>query len=334
MKESASKYIIHGKLMMNKNILITGAAGFIGSFLCDEFFAHQYNIVGIDNFFRGKRENLAHLINQDNFILKEYDISAVENIGDIKKIILENDINIVFHLAAINGTQYFYDRPLFVLDQNVKITQNLLTAIENTNVKYIIYTSSSEVYGNPLTIPTNEQHPILLNSTFDRDSYAASKAIGEFYIRLFSKEHNLSSLILRLFNMYGERMVGTRYGQVIPEFVNRMLFEDKFTIIGDGRNTRSFCYINDATKMMRQLMEKQITGLINLGNDHEVSILELAQIIHVLNNHAFNPIFLPERSNDHKRRRPDITHLQSILPELTFTKLENGLKKVIDFYKK
>jgi UDP-glucuronate decarboxylase len=214
-----------------------------------------------------------------------------------------------------------------------KMTQYLLSAIENTDVEYIIYSSSSETYGEPLKIPTNEEHPVLINTAFDRDSYAASKAIGEFYIRLFAKQHHLSYLTLRIFNMYGERMVGTRYGQVVPEFINRMLFEEQFTLLGDGKHTRSFCYILDATNMMRKLMEKKTTGLINVGNDEEISILELAKKIHQLNNTPFNPIFLPERTNDHKRRRPDISYLKSLLPELVFTDLKTGLKKVIDFYK-
>jgi nucleoside-diphosphate-sugar epimerase len=214
------------------------------------------------------------------------------------------------------------------------MTQNLLTAIENTNVKYIIYTSSSEVYGNPFVIPTSEKQPILLNETFDRDSYAVSKAIGEFYVRLFAKEHGLSYLLLRLFNIYGERMIGTRYGQVVPEFIHRMLFEDEFTILGNGSQTRSFCYINDATHIMRRLMEIKLTGLINVGNDDEKSIFELAKIIHTLNHAEFHPIFLPDRPNDHQRRRPNINYLKSILPDLIFTDLESGLKRVIDFYKK
>ena len=318
---------------MNKNILITGATGFIGSFLCEEFAAHQYNIIGVDNLFRGKRENTSGLSQYNNFMLKECDLSNPETILTLKEIILDNKIDIVCHLAAINGTQYFYDWPLFVLDQNIRITQNLLSAIENTTVKHIIYTSSSEVYGSPFTIPTNEQHPILLNSSFDRDSYAASKAVGEFYVRLFAKQYNISSLILRVFNMYGERMVGTRYGQVIPEFITRMLSENEFTIIGNGEHTRSFCYVKDATTIIRMLTENETTGIINLGNDQEISILELANTIHVLNDQSFNPQFLPERANDHKRRRPDIHNLQTILPGLTFTSLDEGLKKVISYYK-
>ncbi|HAT1864027.1 TPA: NAD-dependent epimerase/dehydratase family protein [Legionella pneumophila] len=314
-----------------KNILVTGAAGFIGSFLCEELISHDYRIIGIDNFFRGKPDNIKHLI-QSDFILEDLDLSSENNIKRLRKIIEQHHIEIVFHLAAINGTQYFYDRPLFVLDQNIRITQNLLSAIKSTCVNYIIYTSSSEVYGDPLIIPTHEKHPIHL-AMDDRDSYAASKAIGDFYIRLFSKQNNLSYLILRVFNLYGERMIGTKYGQVIPEFIHRILYEDRFTIIGNGSNTRSFCYIKDATWAIRELVEKKISGVVNLGNDKEISILELAKMIHHLEKKSFNPVILPARPNDHARRQPDISHLKSILTNICFTDLKTGLEKLLLYYK-
>ncbi len=315
-----------------RKILVTGAAGFVGSFLCDQLVQHEHSVVGIDNFFRGKPENIENLRKEKNFSFVELDLSLLINIEKIKSLISVHNINTIFHLAAINGTEYFYERPLFVLDQNIKITQNLLAALCSP-VEYIIYTSSSEVYGNALEFPTKETHPILLNALSDRDSYAASKAIGDFYVRLFAKQNNMHSLILRIFNLYGERMDGTRYGQVVPEFVNRMLHEKEFYIIGNGSQTRSFCYIEDAVFAMRELMEKRVTGILNLGNDEEISIGTLANTIHELDNRKFNPVFKPERPNDHKRRRPDISCLISLLPELKFTPLKLGLKRVINFYK-
>jgi len=166
----------------------------------------------------------------------------------------------------------------------------------------------------------------------NRDSYAASKAMGEYYIRLFAEKHGLKHLILRVFNMYGERMVGSRYGQVIPEFVKRMLYEDQFTIIGDGHHSRSFCYIQNAVWAMGELLNKEEEGFLNLGNNHEVTILDLAKSIHKMKNREFCPRFLPKRPHDHERRCPDVSQLLSILPQLSFTPLEEGLKKVISFY--
>lgn len=318
---------------MPRRVLVTGAAGFMGSFLSEELVENGYFVAGVDNFFRGKRENLNHLLQDNRFIFEEMDLSLGANREKLRQFILAHKIDTLLHLAAINGTQYFYDKPLFVLGQNVLITQNVLAAVENTSVNYFIYTSSSEVYGDPLKIPTPETHPILLNAASDRDSYAASKAIGDFYIRLAAVHQGRRFLILRVFNQYGERMVGTRYGQVIAEFVRRMLFEKKFTILGDGRHTRSFCYIKDAAVAIRRLIEQEVSGILNLGCDEEISILELAKKIHLLENKPFHPIFLPERPQDHKQRRPDITALKALLPDLAFTSLETGLKKVIAYFK-
>lgn len=315
-----------------RKILVTGAAGFIGSFLCEQLVMHGHSVVGIDNFFRGKPENIENLHNNKDFFFVELDLSLEKNIAKLEGLISIHHINTIFHLAAINGTEYFYERPLFVLDQNIKITQNLLAALSSP-VEYIIYTSSSEVYGNALEYPTKEQHPILLNAKADRDSYAASKAIGDFYVRLFAKQNNMHSLIIRIFNLYGERMDGTRYGQVVPEFVNRMLRDEEFYIIGNGNQTRSFCYIEDAVFAMCELMKKRVTGIINLGYDEEISIATLAKTIHELENKKFNPVFISERPDDHKRRCPDISFLKSLLPGLKFTPLKLGLKRVIDFYK-
>lgn len=312
-----------------QHILVTGAAGFIGSFLCETLIANGYDVIGIDNFFRGKRENLKALIDNPHFQLEELDLSDAQIIHKLHDIITKNHIQCIFHLAAINGTQYFYDRPLFVLDQNITITQNVLSAVQNTSVQYLIYTSSSEVYGDATHIPTNEQNLIHLNMMADRDSYAASKALDEFYVRLFAKQHNIQALVFRVFNLYGTRMVGTRYGQVIPEFIQRILHEKTFTIIGDGSHTRSFCYIQDAINLMMALMEKRTVGLINMGHDDEITILQLAKILHTLKNRPFNPVFLPERPNDHKRRCPDIQLLKSLVPNYRFTSLITGLEKVI-----
>jgi len=315
-----------------KTILVTGAAGFIGSFLCEELLSHQFSVVGVDNFFRGKFENISHLLHQD-FIIKDMDLSVSQNIKHLKHLITKHNITIVIHLAAINGTQYFYDQPFFVLDQNIKITQTLLSAILNTPVSYIIYSSSSEVYGNPLVFPTDEEQPVLLHPLADRDSYASSKAIGEFYLRLFATQHDLAFLNLRLFNTYGPKMVGTRYGQVIPEFIQRLLYEDQFTLLGDGSQTRTFCYVQDTVTAIRALMQKNMTGVINVGTDEEITILTLAKHLHALEHKNFHPIYLKGRPDDHPRRHPDISKLRAMLPTLEFTPLKTGLKNTLNFYK-
>jgi len=309
-------------------IVLTGAAGFLGSFLSEELLNHNYNVVGIDNFFRGKKE---YLPKHKNF--KFYKIDLVKEYKKIKEIIQNEKPEIVIHYAAINGTKYFYDMPYQVINDNVVMTQNLLKACVNSSVKKIVYASSSETYGEPEIIPTPEIHPILLNIHTDRDSYASSKAINDFYVKLFAKEHNIDYLILRIFNTYGPHMDTSEYGQVIPEFISKMFSKNQFTIIGNGEHTRSFCYVTDHIRLVRKLVEKISNEVINVGNDKEITINKLAETIHKIENKKFNPKHLKEREYDHKRRQPDITKLKKLIDDYPKITLEKGLKKTIDAYK-
>lgn len=310
------------------NILITGCAGFIGSFLTEGLVAEGHQVVGIDNFFRGKKENLRSIEGNAAFELIALDLADPDCLSPLKTILNTKKIDTVYHLAAINGTQYFYDYAKEVLNQNTLMTSHVMQAILDSNVKKIIYTSSSEVYGEPTIIPTPEIQPILLNSSADRDSYAASKAMGEFYVRLYAEQKDIDWLILRVFNMYGPRMVNTKYGQVIPEFIQRILTENQFTLIGDGHHTRSFCFIEDAIRLL--LGMRNITGFLNLGNPEEISMLDLARKLHTLMHKSFSPVFLPERPHDHHRRCPDIARLRTLCGNPSFTPLDAGLKIVIN----
>ena len=157
--------------------------------------------------------------------------------------------------------------------------------------------------------------------------------MGDFYVRLYAKQHPIEWLVLRVFNMYGPRMVNTKYGQVIPEFIRRMLTENKFTLIGDGHHTRSFCFIKDAIRLLTHPALKNTTGFMNLGNPEEISMLELAKRIHQLADKPFKPVFLPERPQDHHRRCPDITKLLNLIPDPQFTSLNDGLCQVLEYYK-
>ncbi len=307
--------------------LVTGAAGFLGSFLCDELLENGYEVVGIDNFFRGKKE---YLPKHENFTFYEIDLAKEKK--DISKIISEEKPEFLFHYAAINGTEYFYDIPYKVLNDNISITQNVLESCKKSSVKKIIYASSSETYGEPMQVPTPETHPILLNPHTVRDSYASSKAICDFYVKLFAMEHNIEYLIYRIFNTYGPRMDTSKYGQVIPEFIHKMYNDDKFTIIGNGEHTRSFCYVKDHTRLALKLAEKAKNEIVNLGNDSETTINNLAKVIHKRGGKEFKPTYLPPREYDHKRRCPDISKLIKLTNDRPKITLEEGVKKTIDAY--
>ena len=309
-------------------VLVTGAAGFLGSFLSEELLENGYDVVGIDNFFRGKKE---YLPKHENF--KFYEIDLVKQPEEFKTIVKKEKPEIMIHYAAINGTKYFYDIPYQVINDNVRMTQNVLDACKNSTVKKIIYASSSETYGEPQQIPTPETHPILLNIHTDRDSYASSKAICDFYVKLFAKENKIDYLIFRIFNTYGPHMDTSEYGQVVPEFINKMFNDPEFTIIGNGEHTRSFCYVDDHTRLARKLIENVSNEIVNLGNDKETKIDDLAKIMHKLVDKEFKPKYLPTREYDHKRRQPDISKLKKLTKDYPKITLKEGLNKTIKSYK-
>ncbi len=221
-----------------------------------------------------------------------------------------------FHLAAINGTEYFCDASWMVPDVNVRTTWVELPAIEGSSVKYAIYASSSEVYGDPQVVPTPEEHPVLLHAFVDRDSYASSKAMGDVY------------------STWGARMVCTKYGRVVGERIRPALTEPEFTMIGDGSHRRSFCRVTDGTRIIADLFERGVNGFINVGNEEEVFILDFAVRIHARLDRHFEPIFLPERPHDHRRRCPDLARLRRELPVLQLTPLDAGLDLTIEHFRR
>ena len=305
------------------NILVTGAAGFMGSHLCDYLLDCKHNVFGLDNFFRGNKKNLP---NHKNF--KFYNFNLLFKDG-LKNIINDNNVDLIIHYAAINGTKYFYDIPFKVCNENLVMTQNLLSCT-GQSVKKIIYASSSEVYGPSPKTPTNESQPIILHSNEDRDSYASSKAMGEFLVRLWAQENKKEYIILRPFNTYGSRMATNGYGQVIPEFIERILKKENFFMYGDGKQTRSFCHITDHVKILSDYLIHSQNQIFNIGFNEEINILNLAKSIHNLLNEHFNPTHVPAWSNDTKWRKPCLSKLKSeIGSNYKFVSLNKGLIEIL-----
>ena len=306
-----------------KNVLVTGAAGFLGSHLCDELLDRGYFVVGVDKCFRGKKSNLPL---HSNFVFYELDLR-----DELPRFVLnDHNIDTIFHYAAINGTEHFYDKPYQVFNDNIDITRNVLETVSLVGgVKQLIYTSTSEIYGDNPPLPTKESEPILLNIFSDRDSYASSKAIGEFYVKYWCRRTNIRCIILRPFNTYGTRMDNTKYGQVVPEFF-RKVNEDTFTLIGDGSQTRSFCHVDDHKRLAVKLVESTIEDEIyNIGNDEQITILQLAQKVHDVVGKDFSPTFLPPRDYDTQRRQPDISKIKSLFSDYKFISIDEGLRKML-----
>jgi nucleoside-diphosphate-sugar epimerase len=316
--------------------LVTGGAGFIGSHLCEALVKQGYDVSIIDNLFRGKRENIEHLLNDRNRFYK-IDLSLAEEIANVAGILAQEKPELIFHYAAINGTQYFYDIPGKVMEVNSQVSYCFMKSVKEAKINNpdwspkIIYSSSSEVYGEPSSLPTKEDDVTYVNVNHVRDSYAASKLMGEFYVKLMSEELNISWIVLRLFNVYGPHMIGTKYGQVIPEFIKRLSEgEYPLRVYGDGNHKRSFCYISDNVDYTLALaLSNAAKGVYNIGNTQEVSINDLGSLIMRKINREPKFIYLPEREGDHKRRCPDITKLSGVIPIDGFVTLDEGVEKMI-----
>ena len=324
------------------NVVITGGAGFIGSHLAEKFVAEGFNVIIIDNLFRGKRKNIESLLQKPGNALYEYDLVSPESIEQVKSILIQYKPQYILHYAAINGTQYFYDIPEKVAEVNSIGTYNLLNAVTSTcqvepSFKpLIVFASTSETYGEPFNVPTQEEDVTYARISEVRDSYAIAKLMSEFFVKLYAQKLGLEFIIFRIFNVYGPRMVGTKYGQVIPEFIQRLKDgEYPLTILGDGKHTRSFIYIDDHVSLaFAATLKAKRNEVYNLGNPHETSILDLGEL--AMKKLGLKPSFkfLTERSGDHKRRVPNINKLLGQIGSYNFISLEDGLTKMIDQFPK
>lgn len=327
--------------MQNDKIaLITGGAGFIGSHMSRKLDDCGYKLIIVDNLFRGSLINIQDILTKNGNKFYNVDLATNESIRALSDLFIKYKPGLVIHYAAINGTQYFYDEPTKVSTVNSIGTYNLLEAIKSAKkrtrleLKFCL-ASTSETYGEPFNVPTNENEITYARVLQDRDSYSAAKLMSEFYTRLYCKELEVDYIILRIFNVYGPKMIGTKYGQVIPEFITRILAgEYPLKILGKGNHTRSFCYIDDHINMTFKLLNSNCSNqIVNLGNPVEISILSLASKVMDRLNVPPKFSFTTERDGDHLRRCPDITKLRTYIGDYEFMSLDDGLDRTIDYYK-
>ncbi|MHA1914977.1 MAG: UDP-glucuronic acid decarboxylase family protein [Promethearchaeota archaeon] len=326
----------------DKTILVTGGAGFLGSWVCDVLVEQKAYCVCLDNLTSGRPKNVIHLMNQDNFRFINHDISYPIYfgmsyhplgicIGDIKK------IDIVMHMASRASPFEFQREPISILRSNTLGTLNSLGIAKFHNAIFF-YTSTSEVYGNPPkeVVPTSEDYFGNVNPVGPRSCYDESKRAGEAYIKAYELQHKMRTKIVRIFNTSGPRIRhGPEFGRVVPNFINQALNDEDITIFGDGLQTRSFIYVVDEIEgILKMVYKDEATGeVINLGNDKEYTILELAKIIINLTGSNSKIVFKPLPIEDPVRRCPDITKAKKILNWEPTTSLEDGLKKTIAWFK-
>lgn len=303
---------------MTKRILITGGAGFIPSSLAERLILDDDNfVVLVDNLLTG---NVKNIPDSGKCIFIKCDVNNYE---DISSIMNRYGFDYVFHYAAVVGVLRTINHPKLVLD-DIRGLENIFQLSKNTGVKRIFYSSSSEVYGEPVHLPQHE-HETPLNSKLP---YAVVKNLGECFCRTYQQEFGLDYTILRFFNTYGPNQ---SQDFVMSKFLNAALNNQDITIYGDGSQTRTFCYIDDNIDFTTKILKDNllINDVVNVGNDQLTTIFELASTIISQTNSSSKIVFLPPlKEGDMTRRQPDITKMKSILNRPILS-LDNGIKKVL-----
>ena len=308
--------------MIGLKALVTGGAGFIGSHLVDRLMEKGFEVAVLDNFSTGSLKNLSQHLGKANFHLIEGDI---RNERDVKKAL--EDIDFVFHLAAIVSVELSIKNPILVNEVNVCGTLNLLKESLNGGVKRFVYISSCAVYGNPIRLPIDEEHP-----TKPTSPYGASKLASENYCQVFHEIYGLETVSLRLFNVYGSRQAMGPYSGVITKFIDRLKDGKPPIIYGDGKQTRDFVYVQDVVDAcLLSLNSKGCVGeSINIGSGVETSISDLAEIlIELFGLSDVKPKYAQPRAGDIRRSCASLNKAKRLLGYQPKISLREGLKRVV-----
>ena len=315
-------------------VLITGGAGFIGSHIAEALLKRGDKVTIIDDLSTGKFSNIAHLVDNKNF---NYKIDTIMDIKVMDELISKS--NIVYHFAAAVGVQFIIDNPLRALEVNIR-GSDILLELANKHKKKVVLASTSEIYGKSNEVPFKENADRLLGSTtISRWGYSTGKAVDEFLALAYHREKKLPVVIARLFNTVGPRQ-SAQYGMVIPRFVKQALLEHPLYVYGDGQQSRCFSYVDDIVRGVIGLADlKEAEGeIFNVGNDEEITILELAEKIKALVNSS-SPIELvpyekayEQGFEDMRRRMPDLTKIKSYINYEPRVKLDEILQRVIEYF--
>ncbi len=305
-----------------KKILITGGAGFIGSHLCERLVAENCEILCVDNFFTGTKENVYHLMDNKRFELIRHDI--------INPLLVETDE--IYNLACPASPVHYQYNPIKTVKTNVLGTINMLGMAKRVKAR-ILQASTSEVYGDPLEHPQKETYKGNVNTVGIRSCYDEGKRIAETLFMDYHRQNKVDIKIVRIFNTYGPRM-SIQDGRVVSNFIVQALRGENISIYGDGSQTRSFCYVSDLVDGLIKMMnsEKGFTGPVNLGNDLEMPVLEIAKKILDLTGSSSKLTFHPLPDDDPIKRKPDITLAGEKLNWKPTVSLEKGLKETIAYF--
>jgi UDP-glucuronate decarboxylase len=298
-------------------ILVTGGAGFIGSHLIDRLVESHHEVICLDNFYTGTKQNIRHLIDHPNFELIRHDITEP----------IRLEVDQIYHLACPASPVHYQYNPIKTTKVSFLGTLNMLGLAKRVKARFLL-ASTSEIYGDPEVHPQPEEYWGNVNTIGIRSCYDEGKRIAETLSFDYHRECNVDIRVARIFNTYGPRMLEND-GRVVSNFISQALRGNDLTIYGDGSQTRSFCYVDNLVDGLIKLMNGDRTGPINLGNPEEYTILELAQKIRNIVNPDREIIFKPLPQDDPRRRKPDITKATSWLNWQPDVPLEEGLAKTI-----
>lgn len=308
---------------LKKQVLITGGAGFIGSHLCDRLLSMNCHVLCVDNFFTGTSENIAHLHANPAFEFMRHDVTL--------PLYVETDE--IYNLACPASPIHYQTDPIQTTKTSVHGAINILGLAKRLKVK-VFQASTSEVYGDPTVHPQPESYWGNVNVIGSRACYDEGKRCAETLFFDYHRQHGLAIKVARIFNTYGPRM-HPNDGRVVSNFIIQALNGDPITIYGDGGQTRSFCYVDDLVDAMVRFMatDEDCTGPINLGNDGEFTMLELAEAILSLTGSRSKIEYLPLPDDDPRQRQPDLTLAKSTLDWQPKVALEDGLKETIGYFR-
>ncbi|EOP57454.1 hypothetical protein IIW_00264 [Bacillus cereus VD136] len=316
---------------MTKTVVITGVAGFLGSYLAKTLLnTNGTFVIGMDNLSTGKIENLQEILHNSNFKFLQTDVSS----SDILQLASLSAVDEIYHLASPASPKFYQSTPFDTIDVNISGTKNMLELAKRTNAK-IVYTSTSEAYGDPEVHPQDETYRGNVNTWGPRACYDESKRMGEVLCYLYHSLYNVPVKVARIFNTYSAGLRNDD-GRVISNFVTQALTGEDMTVCGDGSQTRSFCYVTDTVHGLMLMMEKEEANgeIINIGNPIEYKIVDVAHIVKKLTGSQSNITYHPLPEDDPKQRRPDIAKSKQLLNWKPQINLEAGLKLTIHTYKK
>ncbi len=309
--------------MQQKRILITGAAGFLGSHLCDRFIKEGYRVIGMDNLITGDLKNIEHLFKLEQFEFYHHDVT--------KFIHIQGDLDYILHFASPASPIDYLKIPIQTLKVGAMGTHNCLGLAKAKGAR-ILVASTSEVYGDPLVHPQTEEYWGNVNPVGPRGVYDEAKRYMESITMAYHTYHNVDTRIIRIFNTYGPRM-RLNDGRALPAFIGQALRGEDMTVFGDGSQTRSFCYVDDLVEGIYRLLMSDYNMPVNIGNPDEISLKDFAQEILQLTGNKVKIVYKPLPVDDPKQRQPDITKAKTLLGWQPTVNRGEGLKITYDYFK-